>query len=75
MLKRFMIPALLWLLPGLSMAVTPDQQRLVAETTANFNEQMNRLNIPGGAMAIVWRDQVLALHAVGVRREGHARTP
>lgn len=72
MLKRTFLSALLWLVPSLSFAITPEQQRLVAETTAHFNEQINRLNIPGGAMAIVWRDQLLALHAVGVRREGQS---
>lgn len=72
MFKRFIIHCVVCVLPCVALAITPAQQQLVAETTANFNEQINRLNIPGGAMAIVWHDQLLALHAVGVRQEGKA---
>jgi len=72
MFKRIVGGCLLWCLAMPLVAATAQQETIVAHTKAKFNEQMDKLNIPGGAMAIVWRDQILAIHTVGVRQAGQS---
>lgn len=70
MFKLIIRGCVLWCLSTPLFAATAQQETIVAHAKAKFNEQMDKLNIPGGAMAIVWHDQILALHTVGVRQAG-----
>lgn len=71
-MKGWGFAALLWCWQAVGQSITTEQQQLVQATEQRFEQQLQKYKIPGGAMAIVYQDQILSVHAVGVRQAGQA---